>query len=196
MLEIILVNQKEQTRDGLIDSLVTLERNLFRGSIAWDEDDFLEYLEDKKTKLIVLTDSDDPKTVQGYCLYTQYKKKIDISSVGVSASIRGENYGFSMLKHALDSASNNPGFSITIDCMPELMGYYAKMGFEEYKEREPGYYELTDDEVEGVHMKVDKKTFDETALARSARRAPLEEMTSEKDGEMTSEKDTKPPGCF
>ena len=191
MLKIMLLKQSEQIKDELINALVTLEKNLFHRNLAWDEDEFLDDLKENKTKLIILIDSDDPKkTVHGYCLYTQYKKKIDISSVGVSSLMRGHNYGFSMLKHALDSASNKPGFLITIDCMPSLMGYYSKMGFKEYGQREPDYYELSDDEIEGVHMKVSKATFDGVALNRSAATVPLEEVEPE-----NPENNTKPPGC-
>ena len=182
MLKIIQVKQEAQTRAELIDSLVSLEKSLFHRLTAWDADDFLEALDDKKTKLIVLIDSEDSsQTVQGYCLYEQFKKKIDISSLAVSSLFKGQNYGFSMLKLALDSASNKPDFLITIDCMPTLMPYYAKMGFEEYGKRDPGYYELTDDEIDGVHMKVSKERFDAIALSRSIATTmpPLEELNLE-----------------
>lgn len=86
-----------------------------------------------------------------------------------------------MLKLALDSTSNCLDFLITIDCKPDLTSYYAKMGFEEYGERELGFYETTDDEIDGVHMKVTKEQFDASELSRSKAitMPPLEEMSLE-----------------
>jgi len=191
MLKIMLVKQSEQTKAELISSLVTLEKSLFHRNIAWDAGLFFCFLRQNDTQLIVLINSDDPKqTVHGYCLYRQHEKDIDILSVGVSSSTRGHNYGYSMLKHTLDSSSNKPGFLITIDCMPSLMKYYEKMGFEEYGKRESAYYELSDDEIEGVHMKVSKATFDAVALNRSATTAALEEVELEEP-----ENNIKPSGC-
>lgn len=141
--------------------------------MARDEDEFLSILENKNNQLMVLRPSNDSDGwISGYCLYyyVQHKKILYISSLGVAPSQQGHNYGFELLKSAIDSVPNDHACMIQLDCMPNLVSYYSKMGFAEYGKKASHGGVLTRDLPQGVSMQVSQTTFNDMVHARTAKK--------------------------
>ena len=157
---------------SVINSLVNISNQCFEKFIAYDEDDFYFYLANHH--LMLLRDEQDG--IQGLCLYgsSNIPDAMHVFILAVMPSARGHNFGYLMIKRALEAAQEKVSvpLGVTLHCRPRNESYYKRMGFFVYQPPIPDYYHVSNPVLPGINMMATQLRFD-------SQRKPKQAQTNE-----------------